>query len=222
MDTLTLNAQPRETGKKSTKAVRREGLVPCVLYGSETEPVHFSVEELQLRPLIYTSDTYRIAVDLDGKIHDCIVKDIDFHPTSEEPLHVDFRALTEGEKITLDIPLTVIGEAPGVRAGGELVQPMHALEIRCLPKDIPGRIAVDISAMQIGDSIHVSDLSLGDKVEILADPERTVVTVSTRAAEVEEPEEVELVGLEEGEELPEGEAPEGAAEAEGEAEEEQE
>lgn len=221
MDTLTLNAQPRETGKKNTKAVRREGLVPCVLYGPDTDPVHFSVEELQLRPLVFTGDTYRVAVDLDGKVHDCIVKDIDFNPISEEPLHIDFRALTEGEKITLDIPVSVIGEAPGMRAGGELIRALTALEIRCLPKDIPGRIAVDISAMQIGDSIHVSDLELGDNVEILSDSERTVVTVSTRTEVEEEPEELELTELEEGEELPEGEEPEEAVEAE-EAEEEQE
>lgn len=209
MNTLQIAAQPRETGKKATKAVRRNGLVPCVLYSQSIAPVHFAVEPLSLRPLIHTSESYRITMDVGGNSYDCILQDVDFHPITDEPMHADFRALTEGEKVTLGVPVTLRGDAIGVKEGGELVQPLYEIDVRCLPKDIPSRILVDISVLSIGDAVHVSDLDLGDEIEVLIDPTRTVVTVSTRTEEeLPEPDAAALPLGEEGE-LPEGELPEG-------------
>lgn len=223
MQTLTLNVQPRELGKKAVKAVRREGRVPCVLYGSHTEPVHFSVPVLDLRPLIHTSETYVVVVELDGEEYECIVKTVDFHPVSDMPVHLDFQALTRGEAITVTIPIRLEGMAAGVKDGGNLSQPLYELEIRCMPKDIPGHISVDVSDLNIGDSLHVSDIELGEAIELLTDPARTLVNVAAPRVEVE-PEVEEALEMydeegnlierpEEGEEGAEGE---GAAEGSGE------
>ncbi len=223
MQTLTLNVQPRELGKKAVKAVRREGRVPCVLYGSHTEPVHFSVPVLDLRPLIHTSETYVVVVELDGEEYECIVKTVDFHPVSDMPVHLDFQALTRGEAITVTIPIRLEGMAAGVKDGGNLSQPLYELEIRCMPKDIPGHISVDVSDLNIGDSLHVSDIELGEAIELLTDPARTLVNVAAPRVEVE-PEVEEALEMydeegnlierpEEGEEGAEGEeAAEGSGE----------
>lgn len=195
MDSITLTAaEARETGKKAVKATRNEDRVPCVLYGPSTEPVHFSVPTLDLRPLIHTTETYRVEISVDGEDHEAILKHVDFHPVTEAPLHVDFLALTKGQRLTLSVPIHLEGTAPGVKAGGQLAQPLHELEIASLPKDIPGHISIDISTMQLGDSLHVGDLSLGDTIEVLTDPVRTIVTITAPRVEVTEDED-DLLGL---------------------------
>ncbi len=203
MQSITLDARPRETGKKAAKAVRREGLVPCVLYGSHTAPVHFAVETLQLRPLIHTAETYRVGLSMDGEDHEAIVKETIFHPITEVPIHVDFLALTQGESLTMTIPIRLEGTPRGVKAGGILSQPLNDLEIRALPKDIPGHVSIDISTMDVGESLHVEELSLGGSIEVLTDPSRTLATVTAPRALVEEDETeaVDLVEGIEGEEL---------------------
>lgn len=186
MDTLTLNAAPRETGKKATKAVRKAGNVPCVLYGHSQEPVHFSVEHLMLRPLVYTTETYRVEVTVDGTEHEALLKDIAFHPVTDAVLHADFIALVAGEAISLSVPIRLIGTPPGVKAGGILSQPLNELSIRSLPKNIPGHVEIDISDMQLGDVLNVEDIGLEEGVEVLDEPERTVVIITAPRAEVVE------------------------------------
>lgn len=210
MQSITLDAQPRETGKKATKAVRNAGLVPCVLYGSHTEPVHFSVETLALRPLIFTTETYRVSLAVDGEDHEAILKDVVFHPVTEQPLHADFLALTAGEALTMTIPVHLEGTPRGVKAGGVLSQPLQDLEIRALPKDIPGHISIDIAGLDVGESIHVAELAVGEAVEVLTDPDRTVATVTVPRALVEGAEADEAADVLEDEGLApaaEGEAP---------------
>ncbi|HLT46110.1 MAG TPA: 50S ribosomal protein L25 [Rubricoccaceae bacterium] len=207
MDTIKLTATPRQPGKKAVKAVRREDRVPCVLYGPHQAPVHFAVDRLALRPLIHTSETHRVVVRLDGDEYEAIVKAVAFHPVTDVPLHVDFQALTKGEKLTVTVPIHIEGSAPGVRAGGVLAQPLHEIEVRCVPADIPGHVSVDVSGLEMGDALHVADLQLGDRVEVLTDGGLTVVTVTAPRVAVEE--EVEAV---EGEALPaEGEEETGEA-----------
>lgn len=215
MQTLTLNAQPRDIGKKATKAVRQSGLVPCVLYGSHTEPVHFAVETLQLRPLIFTTETYRVELAVEGASHDAIVKEVVFHPVTDQPIHADFLALTAGEALTMVVPVHLEGTPVGVKAGGVLSQQLNELEIRALPKDIPGHISIDITGLEVGDSIHVSEIAIPESIEVITDLNQTVVVVSAPRALVEETAEetpaVDLLateGLEEGADG-EAEAPEG-------------
>lgn len=189
MQTITLNVQPREVGKKAAKAIRNEGSVPCVLYGSNTEPVHFSVATLELRPLVHTSETYLVALSIGGEDHECIVKTVDFHPITDTPIHMDFQALTRGEAITITVPIHLEGMAQGVKDGGNLSQPLNELEIRCLPQDIPGHFSVDVSGLNIGDSLHVSDLTIVDTIELITEPSRTIVNVAAPRIEVEPEEE---------------------------------
>ena len=214
MDTLTLNAAPRETGKKATKAVRNAGNVPCVLYGHAQEPVHFAVEQLALRPLVYTTETYRVEVHADGAEYEALLKDIDFHPVTDQVLHADFIALVAGEAISLSVPIRLIGTPPGIKAGGILSQPLNELSIRSLPKNIPGHVEIDISGMEVGDVLNVEDIGLEEGVEVLDDAERTVVTITAPRAEVEEVE--DDLDAELGEDAPEA-AADGEAAAGGEA-----
>ena len=196
MQSITLDVQPRETGKTATKAVRREGLVPCVLYGVHTDPVHFAVETLALRPLIFTTETYRVALSVDGDDHEAILKQVDFHPVTDQPLHADFLALTAGEMLTMVIPLRLEGTPRGVKAGGILSQPLSALEIRALPKDIPGHVSIDVTTLEVGESLHVEELDLGDAIELLTDPARTIATVTAPKAVAADDEEETVEGVE--------------------------
>jgi large subunit ribosomal protein L25 len=207
MDVITLDAQPRELGSSAARAVRRDGDVPCVLYGPHQEPVHFRVPVLALRPLIYTAETHRVTLELDGESYECITKHIDYHPVTDVPVHADFYALTAGEEITMTVPVAIVGAAPGVKAGGILSQPLNELTVRCLPKDIPSSIEVDISELEIGDSIHVSDIA-GEGLAIETDPSRTIVSIMAPTAE---PVEEDEAGL-----LLEGDLPEGEGDGEGE------
>ncbi|MEM9998451.1 MAG: 50S ribosomal protein L25 [Bacteroidota bacterium] len=177
MDVIKLDAQARDLGKSATKAVRRDGEVPCVLYGPHQEPVHFRVPQLALRPLIFTAQMHRVEVALGDATYECILKKVDYHPVSDDPLHADFLALDAGEAVALRIPVRLTGSAPGVKAGGRLVQALNFLEISCLPKDIPSVVEVDVSELKIGDTVHVDALSVPE-AEILTDPRRTVATVA--------------------------------------------
>jgi large subunit ribosomal protein L25 len=204
MQTLHLTAEPRTPGKSASRAARREGRVPGVLYGPHAEPVHFTLDQRDVRPLVHTAENYRVSLKVDGDAHDCMLKTVDYDPVSSMPAHVDFIAITRGEKLTITVPVVLVGSAPGVRDGGDLVQPLHELEVRCLPADIPGHIDVDISELHIGESVSLGEISVPN-VEIHGDPTQPIVLVAGKKAEVVE-EEVE--GLEEGE--GEGEAGEAA------------
>ena len=183
MDTYNLPVQPRETGKRAAKATRAADRVPCVLYGVHTTPVHFSVETLALRPLIHTSETYRVAFSLDGADHEAIVKQITFHPVTDKPIHVDFQALTRGETLDVTVQVQLEGTAPGVLAGGSVSHAIHEVLVRAMPRNIPGHLSVDISALEIGDSVTVADLALSEGVEMLTDGDLTIVSVQGQKAD---------------------------------------
>lgn len=179
MDTLTLPAQPRETGKAAVKATRKAGLVPCVLYGAHTEPVHFAVEQLALRPLIHTTETYRVAVSLGGEPLDALLKSVDFHPVTDRPIHADFVALTRGEAISMMVSVQLEGTPVGVTEnGGSLSQSLHEVEVRAEPRNLPSSLQVDVSGLGIGDSLTVADLLVGEGIEILTDPSIALAAVS--------------------------------------------
>lgn len=195
MDVITLNAQPRTLGSSAARAARRAGEVPCVLYGPNQEPVHFQVPILDLRPLIYTDESHRVSISLGGESYDCIPRHVDFDPLTDFPAHVDFYALTAGMEVTLTVPVALVGDPAGVRAGGILSQILNELEIRCLPKDIPNQIELDISELEMGDALHVSDLDV-ENVTILTDDDRTVVTITAPISEEELEEDLAVEGEE--------------------------
>lgn len=215
MDVINLEATSRDVKKKGARATRREGNVPCVLYGRHVDPVVFQVSEKSLKPLIFTNETHLVNVAMDGDSWDCIVKDLVFHPVTDRPIHVDFQVLQAGEKITLTVPIRYIGTPIGQTEGGVTNFAVTELEISCLPKDIPSQIDVDISGLNINEALHVSDLDL-ENIEIHAlDRQTLVAVVPPRAEEVVEDEDVEGVLLE-GEEGEAIEGEEGEADEEGE------
>jgi large subunit ribosomal protein L25 len=185
MDVITLDAEARGVGKSAARAARRQGLVPCVLYGHHVEPVAFQVPENALHKLIYTTEAHLVRVNLDKDSWECILKDIDFHPMSERPVHADFQVLQKGEKVTMMVPIQFHGTPVGQTDGGDLQYVLHELEVNCLPEHIPSHIDVDIAALRIGDSIHISDLST-EGIEFLGQPQQAVVTVLAPRVHVEE------------------------------------
>lgn len=209
MKSITIKGSKRESvGKKASKALRNAGMVPCVVYGGE-KPLHFSAHELAFRDLVYTPNAHTVVVVLeDGKKLQAIMQDIQFHPVNDKILHVDFYQLFPDKELTMNIPVKLLGNSPGVRNGGRLLFRKRLLAIKALPDNLPDFFDIDISTLKIGDNITVESL-LNDKFSILHPETTVVVQVKTaRAAIVVEEDE------EEGDEI---EGAEGAEGAEGEA-----
>ncbi len=180
MKSITIKGSERESvGKKATKALRNAGKVPCVLYGGE-KPFHFSADELSFKELVYTPKAHTVVIDLpgDGKM-DAVMQDIQFHPVTDRILHVDFYELFKDKEVTMEIPVQLEGNSPGVRNGGRLLFRKRKLAIRALPDKLPDFFSVDISKLKIGGNIDVSSL-LNDDFTILH-PDTTVV-VQVKAA----------------------------------------
>ncbi len=186
MDIITIEASSRSTGKTAAKAIRNNKSVPCVLYGSDAETIHFQVADLTMRKLVYTAEVHRLSVLVDGKSYDCILKDVDFHPVKDSPIHADFQLLKEGEKIELMVPIKFVGKAKGQTDGGDLQLLVHEILINVLPKDIPDHLEVEITELEIGDTLHMSDLSFGE-IEIVSPGRQSVVAVTAPKVEEEEP-----------------------------------
>ncbi len=215
MDTIPLEAAPRETGKKATKAVRNDNNVPCILYGPDTDPVPFQVTINDLNRLIYQRTTPILSIEVDGDSWNCIMKEYDLHPVTDRPIHADFQVLTEGRPITLTVPIRYDGIPQGQKEGGDTQYNFREVRVRCLPGDIPDEIRVDVEDLEVGDSLHFYDLEV-EGVEFQVRPEQTIVTVvAPLEVRPEDEEEVVEGELEEGE-LPEGEEGEVAEGEEGE------
>ena len=180
MKSITIKGSERESvGKKATKALRNAGKVPCVIYGGE-KPLHFSAEELSFKDLVYTPNAHTVVVELEGsKKYDAVMQDIQFHPVTDSILHVDFYQLFKDKEVTMDIPVRLLGNSPGVRNGGRLLFRKRKLSIKALPDNLPDFFDIDISKLKIGGNISVSTL-LKDEFTILH-PENTVV-VQVKAA----------------------------------------
>ncbi|WP_343487227.1 50S ribosomal protein L25/general stress protein Ctc [Allomuricauda sp. d1] len=212
MKSITIKGSQRESvGKSSTKALRNAGKVPCVLYGGET-PLHFSADEIAFKDLVYTPNAHTVVIEVEnGEKYDAVLQDIQFHPVTDNILHIDFYQLFDDKPVTMKIPVRLEGNSPGVRNGGRLLFRKRKLEIRALPKDLPDFFNVDISKLKIGDNISVESL-LNDDFTILHPDSTVVVQVKTQRAAI-------VVEEDEEEEGVEGEAVEGGegAEAGGEA-----
>jgi len=211
MKSITIKGSERESvGKKATKALRNAGKVPCVVYGGE-KPLHFSADELAFKKLVYTPNAHTVKVDLDkGEKVKAVMQDIQFHPVTDKILHIDFYQLFDDKELTMDIPVRLQGNSPGVRNGGRLLFRNRKLTIKALPDNLPDFFDVDISNLKIGDNILVESL-LNDDFSILQPDSTVVVQVKTARAviEIEEEDEEGLEGVEGAEGA---EATEGAAE----------
>ena len=174
MKSITINGSTRKVlGKKSTKELRNQEMVPCVLYG-EGEPVHFSAKELDFSKLVYTPNAHTVKIVLEKKELDAILQDIQFHPLSDKILHVDFYQLSENKEVSMEIPVKIEGSAPGVLiSGGVLILNQRKLKVKALPKNLPDFITADISKLELGDKLYSSELK-DEKYEFLH-PDNTVV-----------------------------------------------
>ena len=191
MKSITINGSTRKVlGKKSTKELRKQEMVPCVLYG-EGEPVHFSAKELDFSKLVYTPNAHTVKIILEKKELDAILQDIQFHPLSDKILHVDFYKLSENKEVSMEIPVKIEGSAPGVLiSGGVLILNQRKLKVKALPKNLPDFITADISKLELGDKLYSSELK-DEKYEFLH-PDNTVVcqvkVARTSLKEIEETE----------------------------------
>lgn len=189
MKQIAINGTIRTViGKKATKAVRNSGNVPCVIYGEKKDengnPValHFTVSEKEINKLIYTPHIYLVDINIDGADHKAILKEVQFHPVKDNVLHVDFLEVHAEKPIVMGVPIAPFGLAEGVRAGGRLMAMVRKLNVRALYNDIPEKLPIDVTSLQLGKSIKVGDLSF-EGLELVTPKEVIVCTVKmTRAA----------------------------------------
>ena len=160
MKSLTINASQRESlGKKATKALRNAGQVPCVVYGGDTV-THFTAHENSFSKLVYTPDVHTVVIELDnGTKVSAILQDIQFHPTTDKILHIDFVQIFDDKAITMEIPVRTTGKSPGVANGGNLKFNTRRLKVKGLPGNLPDVIEANISTLKIGDKISVGALT---------------------------------------------------------------
>jgi large subunit ribosomal protein L25 len=213
---LTLPAEARDrAGKGASRALRRDGRVPAVVYGEKMEPLSIHVEEKLLTKMLHTGHFMNsiVMVDVAGKATRTLPKAVDFHPVTSRPIHVDFLRIGEHAQVHVNVPLRFINDeaSPGLKRGGVLNAVLHELELICDAAEIPEEIVIDLTGLEIGDTIHLSAVRLpsGSK-SAKDDPELTVATIVAPSA----------MKAEEEEAAPEGEVPtvgEEEAEAEGEA-----
>ena len=176
MKTVALTGESRPTlGTKDARALRNEGKVPCVLYGGK-EHLHFFVYAPDFKALVYTPNTYKVQLTIEGKKHLAILQDMQFHPVNETIIHADFLAIDEVKPVVLSITIKVAGISPGVRAGGKLIQKIQRIKVRSIVGNIPDYVEVNIDALDLGQSIKVKEISIPN-VEILDAQENAVISV---------------------------------------------
>jgi len=181
MKSIAISGSPRENvGKRDAKELRYEGKVPAVLYGGKTQ-VHFSVSATDLKGLVYTPDVQFVDLDVAGVITQAIVQEVQFHPLTDLPLHVDFLALDAKKPVVMEIPVKLTGTSPGVKIGGKLVQKLRKLRVKALPANMPQSVEVSITKLDVGKSVGVGELKF-DGFAITNNPADTIVSVTMSRA----------------------------------------
>ncbi len=207
MKTVELNVAVRhKTGKEIARKLRNQGLIPAIIYGPGSEPVPLAVKANELKRVLYRYRGEQILFNLtledNGSTTQkmALVKELQYHPVTDEILHVDFYEISMEREVEVEVPIELVGKAKGVEAGGHLQQLLHTMTVACLPGAIPDKIQVDVSGLEVGDVLHVRDLTPPEGVRYLDNPDEPVVTILA-------PEETEEVAEEVAEEA-EAPAPE--------------
>ena len=219
MKSVPLTAYPRTLGRRAgSKKLRGTGRIPAVIYGRQTKPQSLEVDRKSLEDLIHHSASENMLVDLavDQDTRPkrlALVQEVQHHALSGKVLHIDFHEISETEKVTVMVPVESVGEAVGVKTGGGVLEHvLFKLKVRCLPKDLPEAINVDVTSLEIGKAVHIGDITPPPGVEILGDKHISVLSVAAPVTEAEEaaaeaaaatPGEVEMIK----EKKEEGEAP---------------
>jgi large subunit ribosomal protein L25 len=189
MKEISVSGQKRATtGKKAAKELRKEGMVPCNLYGEKKgenglpEAMAFAIPAAQLRKVVYTPHVYVVNLTIDGEAHKAVMKELQFHPTTDALLHIDFYEVNETKPITIGIPVKLNGHAQGVRDGGRLSQAVRALNVTAPYKQIPETLDIDVTELKLGKAIKVADLKF-EGLEIATPAQVVVCSVkATRAS----------------------------------------
>ena len=193
MKSVELKATSRSEvrNKSALKSLRKEGRVPAVIYGAENN-VNFHVDEIAFSKLIHTSEVYFIDIVLEDKTIKSVIKDVQFHPTTDKVIHIDFMEVVDDKAVSMGIPVEFTGKSIGVMNGGKRREKLRKILCKALPKDMPEVISIDITNVRIGQDIKVRDLSI-DSVEFLNSPNAVVIAVKTSrvAVEIDEEEETE-------------------------------
>jgi large subunit ribosomal protein L25 len=193
MESIAIKGNIRtDLGGKAAKMIRKANEVPCVIYGGENV-VHFTAPVLDFKKLVYTADFKLVEIEVDGKTYKCILKDMQFHPVTDNLLHIDFIELVDGQTVKVDIPIHFTGVAPGVKTGGKLYQKLRAAKIKTTPEYLIDELLLDISELKLGDSIRVRDIEIREGMEMMSPPGIPVASVEVpralRSAEAEAEEE---------------------------------
>jgi large subunit ribosomal protein L25 len=187
-DQLTLSAETRErAGKGASRALRREGRVPAVIYGNNEEPTVVHLEEKMLMKALHTGHFMNsvVMIEVNGASVRTLPKDVSFHPVTERPLHADFLRISEHAKVTVAVPVHFENEeaSPGIKRGGVLNVVAHELELTCDAAEIPDQILIDLTGYEVGDSIHLSAITLPNGVtSAIDDEEYTIATIVAPSA----------------------------------------
>lgn len=201
-------------GKKPSRDVRKQGKIPCVLYGGGDKNIYFTLDPNEVKHIVFTPEFKSASVEINGETYRCIVKDVQFHPVTDQIEHMDFLALHKGVKVKTKIPLRSVGEAPGTKEGGNLILKMRTIDIKTTPQYLVDELTIDVSDLRIGLTKRIKDIKVPENIQILNAPNtpiasieipRILKTATPGAAVLDEDE------LEEGEEGTEMEGEEGSA-----------
>ncbi len=183
MKTFVLNGETRElSNKQAIKTLRRNGSVPCVLYGAKQDNIHFSVNAKELLGIMNTPYSFIVELVISGKKYLSVYHAAQFHPLTDEPLHVDFLAISADKPVSINVPIVITGNSEGVRQGGKLIVSTRKLKISAMINNLPDNVEVDITELGLGKTILAGDLSY-DNIQILT-PKTTIICAvkMTRAA----------------------------------------
>ena len=147
----------KDTGKKYSRRLRMEEKVPCVMYGGK-ENIHFFMPELSFKDIVYTSNVYLLKIDIEGNNHDAVIRELQFHPVTDKIIHADFKEYYPDQPVIINLPVKIVGESIGLKAGGKLRIRRRILKARGLVKDFPEYIEIDITDLDIGHTIRIEDL----------------------------------------------------------------
>ncbi len=177
MQTISIKGVERtQVGKSATKVVRAAEEIPCVLYGQK-ENIHFTTNWSEVRHLIYTPDFKTAELNIGGQSYTAILKDVQIHPSSEKILHIDFLKLTPGRSINVSVPLRLQGSSPGVKSGGRLIQSVRKIKVKCMPEKLVDEVILDISNLDLGQTVRVRDIQAQNGIEITMTPSIPVASI---------------------------------------------
>jgi large subunit ribosomal protein L25 len=178
MKTVSLSGSPRASvGKKDAAELRRNGLVPAVIYGG-SEQTHIALDSIRIEKLVFNPEVYQIDLDVEGKVYKVVIQDLQFHPLTNAVVHVDFIELIPGKEAKVALPLRITGNSIGVRNGGKLRINFRKLTLKGMPEVFPEAVTVDISKLRIGQSIRVKHIEL-EGVKLMHPADAVVVSVKT-------------------------------------------